>query len=207
MDKEKITKLRKRDSMFEKYGEPISLEELAIFVVNVSNDELPKKQHITGGISWDINYGYVYNTFESPINGVVNYYSEPELPTSYDGFFGTIWIRATYDTKLPISRRIENSFTYTGVGGYGCYGGPWSDLERDLISNKNLDFCKEYFSIYSWDYRFFIEDFPLLFKKIEEEKIISIMQGEKIFCKNNKFFWQNEEVTKQDELILKDFRI
>lgn len=197
-----IARLKIRDDFFKLYGEPTTMEELAMFVVNVSNHNQPDSQHIHG-ICWDVNYGFVSNSHSSPIRGVRNWGGKPDLPRSYDGFYGRVWVRKKNEDKfMLLSDRIEKSFTYTGTGGGGSYRGPWSDLESKYIKYTGQVY-NEKLRLFSWDYRFYTDDFPFLIK-FEEEKLIARMQGKKEPKINSKVFWESDEVKKEDDAVNKE---
>lgn len=200
-------KLKERDKLFHIYGEPTNMEELALFVVNVSNHGKTEEQLITG-ISWDVTSGPVSNTHNSPITGVQNWRGESNLPRSYTGFSGRVWIRKNgEDEFISLGERISKSFTYTGSGGGGSYNGPWEELEQQYIKHKGLFEYKKELRLFSWDYKFYTDDFPFLYQ-YEEDKLVARMQGsnkEPVF--KSKVFWESEDVKKKDEIFRKEFSI
>ena len=200
-------KLKERDKLFHIYGEPTNMEELALFVVNVSNHGKTEEQLITG-ISWDVTYGPVSNAHNSPITGVQNWRGKLDSPRSYTGFYGRIWIRKNgKDEFMSLSERIAKSFTYTGTGGGGSYNGPWGELEQQYIKHKGFFEYKKELRLFSWEYRFYTDDFPFLYQ-CEEDILVAMMQsGNKEHKFKSNVFWESEDVKEKDEIFRKEFSI
>lgn len=207
MNEQTRLRLKTRDKLFKLHGEPTNMEELALFVVNVSNHLKTEKQLITG-IAWSVTSRHVSNTHHSPITGVKNWRGDHNLPRSYNGFYGRLWIRKNgEDEFISLSERIAKSFTYTGSGGGGSYNGPWGDLEQQYIKHKGLPESRNELRLFSWDYRFYTDDFPFLLQ-YEEDKLFVMMQGsnkEPEF--KSEVFWESEDVKKKDEIFRKEYLI
>ena len=140
------------------------------------------QQAPVAGFSWKIRFlPSVRNTHVAPENGVRNFLGDPDLPTGYPGVVGRVWIRYGNDREkhLPGSDPFWGTRTYPGTGGSGGYNGPWSRTHS--LWHKHQKFLRDEFpepSIYSWDYRFFLADWPNLEKRVEQQKIISALRGE-----------------------------
>lgn len=206
MNNQKTINLYKRDSLFKKYGEPTNMEELARFVVNASNDKIPKKEHIVG-IYWVVRYGDVGCTHSAPIMGEQNWSSRLDLPRSYKGFSGRVWIRKNVETDFcSLSQRIAKSYTYTGSGGGGAYyNGPWTKLSHMYLQYYGMGCSLEKkLNIFSWDYRMYADDFPFM-SQFEEEIIVSRLKGENPPVIKSSVFWESEETKEQDDLLRNQF--
>lgn len=144
-------------------------------------DKISQRQPVAG-FSWEIRfYTSVSNTHEAPENGVRNFSGDPDLPTGYPGFGGRVWIRYGDDREkhLPGSEPFWGTRTYPGTGGSGGYNGPWTRTHS--LWHKHRKILRDEFpepSIYSWNYRFFLEDWPTLEKRVEQQRIISALTGE-----------------------------
>lgn len=206
MNHQKTFNLYKRDALFKKYGEPTNMEELARFVVNASNDKLPKREHIVG-IYWEVRYGDVGCTHSAPIMGEQNWSGKLDLPRSYKGFSGRVWIRKKIENDFcSLSERIAKSYTYTGSGGGGAYNGPWTKLSHMHSQYHGMGRVspEEKLNIFSWDYRMYADDFPFM-SQFEEEIIISRLKDEKPPIIKSSVFWESEATKEQDDIFHKQF--
>jgi hypothetical protein len=189
--------LKQRNVLFKKYGEPDSLDSLGYFVIKVINEK-----EIVTGFKWDVRFSpKVSNSHSCPIAGVSNFSGHKNLPTGYPGFTGRVWIRYLKEPEHFASDTFSKTCTHTGTGGFGSYNGPFDEIshvfwERNRRPNKSsCDFLS--LSIYSWDYRFYIQDFPLIQKAIEEQKIVDILSN-KTTSWNHTFEWYDQEQLKAD---------
>lgn len=153
------------------------LDRVAHAVIDKISQQTP-----VAGFSWEIRfYTSVSNTHEAPQNGVRNFTGDPDLPTGYPGFGGCVWIRYgdDHEKHLPGSEPFGGTRTYPGTGGSGGYNGPWTRTHS--LWHKHRKILRDEFpepSIYSWNYRFFLEDWPNLKKRVEQQRIVSALTGE-----------------------------
>jgi hypothetical protein len=175
-----------RQQLFEAHGEPASLDELFEWIIRV----VKSLGHGVDGLSWNIRYREeVSNSHHAPIGGVTNWrrYEVDQqglpLPRGYPGFTGRIWIRYARGFNPGLlfgSEPLETTLTYTGTGGNGLYDGPWSLADSQyfqLFGHRDEDPQGRVKrpNCYSWDYKFFLEDFPALAKNIEHEMLINML--------------------------------
>lgn len=161
------------------------------------------------GFSWEIRlYNSVSNIHEAPQQGVRNFTQHPDLPTGYPGFRGRVWIRYADDRPkhLPGSQPFRGTLTYTGTGGTGSYNGPWRktrSLWRKYSEILQAEFPKP--AVYSWNYRFFLDDWPTLKKRVEQQQIMSALTGESeraIF----RYLWEDPDYVEQDRRMMEKIK-
>jgi len=174
------------------------------------------------GLSWKVSYrNNVGNTHCAPIGKAQNWSSrDPNLPTGYPGFQGRVWVRFTNDSDKSGfgSDPFRNSLTYTGTGGFGGYGGPWEEFaSKRYRAPKRFKQLAPEPQIYSWDYKFFLEDFPAFADGVGAEIIAHEEEEDRhaVWAKLNKQYykrkeyvlthtktWQDpEQVTKDEEFL------
>ena len=172
-----MTIAKRLQALKDKYGDPATIEEFSDLVPVMVNDIL--KTRVLIGFGWNLSYSpSVSNTHECPVGGVTNWGGRTEnAPTGYPGWHGRIWV--LYDKEFGSNRSEHSNSTlkqiriHTGTGGYGAYnqtGGPW---DYNLIMPHK-------WAPYSWDVRFFSDDWPLE-KTMDEHKkarMLSVLRGE-----------------------------
>lgn len=187
--------------------EPETLDELAHSIISVINthknaDSFGPRKHTkvslckVVGFAWDIHHSdSVSNTHSSPEGYPQNWGGKKDLPRGYPGWVGRVWIR--YDEKCHGfgSDPFNRTLTHTGTGGFGGYSGPWERLGSYCYRNKTIKYpSPEY---YSWDYRFYELDWPLLALYVEQQKIWSIL-SEKPWNSKHSFKWEDPETLRKD---------
>lgn len=193
------------------YGhEPTDLDDLANCVIAVVNDAclkairrkrvgiLPPMRVV--GFSWDIAYNdAVSNSHNAPLDGETNFGGYKKLiPRHYPGWQGRVWIRYSCDPPhFGSSDFVNSSLTYTGTGGFGSYNGPWSCISAAYSKfqpmKNNTDFL-----IYSWDYKIFASDWPLVASQVEGLRLLDKLQSDFDQPYKHFFLWE-DPVTKMDD--------
>jgi hypothetical protein len=146
--------------------EPSTLNELGDCVRAVIDNEMDKSGNRCVGLQWDIRYSdTVSNTHDAPMSGIINFGSRDGKPTSYPGWLGRVWVRYAIYPKSFGSDPFQRTLTYTGTGGFGSYSGPWERIakthyQRGMLKRQKLDYPEP--AIFSWDYRIFADDWPVL---------------------------------------------
>jgi hypothetical protein len=165
------------------YGkEPASLDELAEACIAVLNHHI--KPNTVIGFHWEVRYSKeIPNTHDCPLDGVTNWgRRDPKLPLEYPGWTGRVWIRYL----RPELRWGDDSFfhtvTHTGTGGGGSYDGPWAKVGTyrwRRYGYKNPENAYPVITCYSWDYKFFESDWPLVQEGESARQMLSILKDTK----------------------------
>lgn len=165
-------------------------------------------QHTSvAGFSWKVRFSEsVRNTHSAPQSGVRNFTGDPDLPTGYPGFSGRVWIRYGDMPKrpgyMPGSDPFCRSLTYTGTGGSGGYNGPWTASYSQWHRHKNVlspEFPEP--MIYSWDYKFFLADWPELEKIVAQQRLLDSLVGENWAFEWHRYLWTDPEYIERDRKI------
>jgi len=197
-----------KNRILETWGrEPTGLDDLAQCVIAVLNQQPANRYHPArsqrvkvAGFGWNINRGTVSNTHDCPINGVTNWGGRNDnAPTGYPGWHGRVWVRYAEKNSSGGSDPFPATLTYPGTGGFGGYNGPWERLYQDWYKHhrnkKKLTYAEP--QIYSWDYRFFDEDWPDLY----QDHLIGALKNDLI--RSHSFVWFDPEVEAQDRAFIK----
>ena len=146
--------------------DPETMSEFAQMCIDTINDKLAKskensKIHVVG-LAMDIHHSdAVSNSHDAPLLGTGNFCRDDDAPTRYPGWRGRVWIRYSDDCRGWGSEQFEPTITHTGTGGSGSYNGTWEGIAhryyKASIKQKKTFVSPE---LYSWDYRFFDQDFP-----------------------------------------------
>jgi hypothetical protein len=158
--------------------EPKTLDELGNGVCAVIQHNLGKRARLEG-LKWDVSYSPgVSNYHNCPFDGVKNWGNEyPERPSAYPGFAGRVWARYSNDPGGFGDVLFQGTGTHTGTGGYGAYSGPWQEITSEYYRHsgrKAGPYCL------SWDYKFFIQDWPLVGKNLEREFTMKRLKEERL---------------------------
>jgi len=196
--------------------EPTTLDELGFAIIKYINNapryckfKLNKTfQPIVLGLKWDISYSStISNTHSSPVTGETNFSCLSGKPRSYPGFSGRLWVRYASDNyDMFGSEPINDALTYTGSGGGGSYKGPWTHINSIHFSRFGYDKSPPYPrpSIFSWDYKIFVDDWPLIKHTIEKHQTMAILKG-KDFQMKHVFEWNDPEILLKDKEFIKTF--
>ena len=102
-----------------------------------------------------------------------NWWRKKDVPDGYPGYQGRVWIRYRHKPQgFKSSDNFRETLTYPGTGGGGGYDGPWQHISSLRWQNKDPGIA-----VYSWDYHFFLSDFPELAKSLEQEKLMNILSN------------------------------
>jgi hypothetical protein len=187
-------------------AEPRDLDELAQGVIQVINSQ-PATRSGRGrrvqvaGLQWQINFGQVSNSHDRPIQGISNWDCRVHgARCHYPGWHGRVWVRYTRPIDSFGSDPWRSTLTWTGTGGFGGYDGPWSGI-AGLWYRAAREIQKQYPEpqIYSWDFRFFLQDWPLLERWVEAQRIEAILRGQKPPGLDHRFLWQDPEILALDD--------
>jgi hypothetical protein len=157
--------------------------------------------HRVAGFAWDIRYSdRVSNSHSSPEGLPQNFIGKKDVPDSYPGFTGRVWIRYADEPNSFGSEPFEKTLTHTGTGGAGSYSGPWAAIASarwQTYGHKRGAGMYPEIHCYSWDYRFYLADWPGINRWVEKQRIWSELT-EKPWQTNHKFSWTAPEVLSAD---------
>ena len=189
-------KMENKQRILDIYGhEPTDLNDLARCTMAVINHNLAGQSRLLG-FSWRLNFQEVSNSHYCPIDGVTNWGGRtPGAPRSYAGWYGRVWVRYENSPKSFGSDPLRGTLTHTGTGGFGSYNGPWHDISHAIhntYSTKNRKGkgkSKEP-QLYSWDYRVFDADWPLISDEFQQLRIADILSGD-FKTHSHSFLWED----------------
>jgi len=192
--------MNKKSRIRKIYGhEPTDLDDLARCVISVINHALPKDNKVLG-FMWNISFSQeISNSHDCPLNGTTNWGCVADMPISYPGWIGRVWIRYKTNTRSFGSDPFSQSLTYTGTGGAGAYSGPWAGIARCCYKNR----IKPEPTLFSWDYRIFEDDWPELAEARQRQAVWDLL------CGNDNanfhiFKWDDPETVIADREIMKN---
>jgi hypothetical protein len=204
-----------KDRMVKQFGEPQSLDELAQTVIQTINTyrdhsraHRPKTAARVVGFAWDIAYGEVSNTHDCPIKGKTNWgRRDKDAPTSYPGWRGRVWIRYGDEHRNGFgSDPFGITLTYPGTGGWGSYSGPFQKISKARFARYGHRHNPEDYpepQIYSWDYRFYEDDWPAVKDWVEKQKVVAALTNTAPKT-SHKFEWWDPAIRARDDQFLKD---
>lgn len=212
-----------KNELIQIYGkDPETLDEVANACMEVIEHQLNSKELRNrrsrsskskdvklDGFAWDIQYSdKVSNSHNAPINGTTNWSGrDKDAPTSYPGFSGRVWIRYSKDPDTWGSDPFPHTLTYTGTGGYGGYNGPWEKAGSAYYKKYGRK-TNDYMYYLSWDYRFFLSDFPALEKNVQNNILLhNIQYPNTKYRLLHLFEWTDPETLKQDEEVINSLTI
>jgi len=194
-----------RTKMIALYGkEPETLNELAECVIKYISVKSP-----VAGFSWHVTHYDVSNSHAAPIEGETNWGGrKKDVPRSYPGWEGRVFIRYADKFKDSGSTPFGSTLTYPGSGGWGGYDGPFQAISSTRYKRygnyyKGADAYPEP-QVYSWDYRFFDSDWPLINKDCEADDIIRKLSGKGDARWVHKFVWHDPEFVAKDAAFVED---
>lgn len=212
----------RKQRILDVYGqEPATLDELAKCTIAVINSQKNysgyeaherKNAHPLKvvGFSWDIRYSdTVSNSHSAPLDGVQNFGRKADKPTSYPGYTGRVWIRyADEPASFLSSHSFEATLTHPGTGGAGSYNGPWQAVSSARFKRHgHARGGNTYPEIhcYSWDYRFFLADWPLLKENFEQERLMAALSGKSVIT-HHTFLWNDLATVAADQDFMSKYR-
>lgn len=195
------------------YGhEPKTFDELAECVIAVANTHKNRTISRRGvlteseaakvvGLSWNIQYSpQVSTSHSSPMVGKNDKDYAP-------GMLGRVWIRYASDYGYSFgSDPLRRTLTYTGTGGIGGYSGPFEPIMNARYKRYGHFNKSEHkfppVMAYSWDYRIYLSDWPLLEEFIGAQETWCILKN-KQFSFKHEFLWQDPDTLAADTAFMK----
>jgi hypothetical protein len=201
---DKLLQLYKED-ILKHHAEPRNLDELAQIVIATINRNVVSD--VEGcrvvGFVWDIKHGAVRTSHSHPIlterNESVPYYGE--VP----GWNGRVWIRFSDEIKHWGSDSFSRTLTYPGTGGAGSYNGPWAQVAQAHFNRFGHGTYPK-IHCFSWEYRLYDSDWPLLAEVIEWEKnkTWAVLTDTTFNRPDHQFKWVDESVAAADEKFIQE---
>lgn len=191
-------------------SEPRTMDELAWAVIKTI--ESTKTDQYNGqnlckvvGFAWAMWHGTVRNTHSAPMNGEQNWSaSDPNIPTGYPGWNGRVWIRYKDRNTSGSSEAFRSTLTYPGTGGGGSYNGFWESICTERWNRYKFSTEKDTYpeiNCYSWDYRIYESDWPLLQSEIQKQQVFDTLAGN-VFSHNHNFCWEDPDTRMADQAFL-----
>ena len=225
---------KRHQNIIDIYGkQPETLDEIAEACIAVISKESVK----VVGFAWSIKHkSKVSNSHSAPLDGYSNWGgSDTRGPVRhYPGFAGRVWIRYESDPDfMSMSDSFAATLTHTGTGGGGSYEGLWSTISTAEYRTQTHPKDRRHKTIhaypavrcYSFDYRFFQSDFPLLhtdpkillaaeyeaFEKEQDDlELWNKLQGNYFlrekFELDHHFEWEDPETKAKDDKFIKQWR-
>jgi hypothetical protein len=193
--------------------DPASLQELAECTIAVINHTLANSKDETRpvhvvGFKWEIRYDKkVSNSHYAPLSGTTNWGGRKSegTPLGYPGWQGRVWIRFSVGPHLFGSNGFRQTLTYPGTGGWGADDGPWKHISsmfyRKYGSRPGKNTAINGPACYSWDYRFFEDDFPALRQWREKQELFPALQNQK-WNDTHIFEWNDPATVEADNMFL-----
>lgn len=195
-----------RRNIVARFGEPRTLDELARTVIRTIDRHLADREESQSnrvvGFAWELRYGEVSNSHVAPIGKKTNWSRIGELPSTYPGYQGRVWIRYSDLHRGHGSDTFASTLTYTGTGGWGSYSGPFDRISSRRFHRYGYTHGPETYpepQVYSWDYRFFEDDWPLIKQARERDQILAYLGGETGVYHTHRFEWQDPEILARDQ--------
>jgi hypothetical protein len=201
--------------------EPATMDELAQCVIAVANEYREYRRDREGnltagpkakvvGFQWQITHSdSVSNSHSNPVEGVSNFSRHKDKPTGYPGWNGRVWIRYASDEGYGFGNdALRQTLTHTGTGGYGGYSGPWEQVMSARFRRYQRQYGpKTYPDIkaYSWDYRLYDMDWPLITELYEKELMWGILADRAVYNPTHRFLWEDPDTKLADAKFLADF--
>jgi len=201
--------------------EPRTLDELAHVVMAVANayvyrqlsrgklTETPTPPVV--GFAWNICWtDHVSNSHSSPEGMSQNWTGRGvdkdgnPIPRGYPGWTGRVWIRYADAPQTFGSEPLNRTLTHSGTGGGGSYSGPWKDIcnqHYNRYGHRRGPGMYPRPACYSWDYRIYAQDWPLVAEQIDKERMWAILKNESFFGGHN-FEWNDHVVRAADQAFL-----
>jgi hypothetical protein len=209
------------------YGdEPRTMDELAHAVMKVLNEYQERRRHREGrkyvtttspkarcvGLAWQLTHSdHISNSHSSPEGFSQNWGNREGIPTGYPGWGGRVWVRFAEQTGYSFgSDPFSRTLTHVGTGGGGSYNGPWTKVSTARFhryGHSRDPSVYPYICCFSWDFRIYDADWPLVTENImtEYEKAIvwaTLNNDVKPLTPRHSFQWDDEETKLADEAFM-----
>jgi len=156
------------DILKAQFGEPETLDQMFDWLLlSLEKNAKTKHKHVVG-LAWSVSYrDKISNTHYAPACGETNWGCKDDKPRGYPGYTGRVWLRIAKEIQRHTwgSDLFAQSCTYPGTGGGGAYDGPWKEIASERYNKYGHKRGKDMYpeiKCYSWDFRFFHDDFPLI---------------------------------------------
>jgi hypothetical protein len=194
-----------KTSILKEFGrEPATMDELAQLVIDIVNHKIKKHNSRVVGFAWTLQRSKsVSNSHHSPEGYPQNWGGKKGLPSGYPGWQGRVWIRYSPGVLSFGSDHLRYTLTHTGTGGAGAYCGPWDVINSARFRHLghrslNQDIYPE-IDCYSWDYKIFDADWPLITDAYEKDKVWSVLSEQRPnLSSTHHFQWTDPEVEQAD---------
>lgn len=196
------------------YGdEPATLDELGHALIKMINaNDIPtpwgKKKTARAtcvGLEWDIKWtDRVPSGYDAPEGCKPGWLSRNdglESTQNYPGWVGRVWVRYANEKSRGFgfgSDPFNNTLTYTGTGGFGSYDGPWNRILKVRYHNHRTYPYPEP-NVYSWDFRIFAQDWPLIAEEFDKDRAWHILSGKPWIHSKHSFSWNDLEQEQRDQ--------
>jgi len=189
------------------YGhEPDTLDDLAQCVIKM----IDRRQKVVG-FAWDISHlENIRNSHNAPEGYPDNFGNDKKLPTHYPGWSGRVWIRYAKPVRSTWHNMFDETLTHPGTGGIGTYNGPWTDVSSIRYYRYGRGIPKKFWypeiESYSWDYKFYDLDWPLIAEIASKHKMWNILTNEEGDTITHEFKWTDPDTLKADKEFIEETR-
>ncbi len=203
-----------KDSIVRDFGEPATMEELFYTTIKVINRQLAnskreKKDNRVLGLAWTVSRSdHMRNSHNCPINGVTNF-STMENTTKakgYPGYSGRVWVRYAHKPhSFGASDLFHYALSYPGTGGSGSYSGPWRLVSSAWFRSKHLsDRNIPEPILYSWDYKIWEDDWPLIAENYSKRRMIDLIKhgADRMPVEKSNLEWNDPETAAADLVLM-----
>lgn len=150
-----------------------------------------KHNNVLACLAFDVHYGdCVSNSHSAPVGKKQNWGGREEgVPRGYPGWSGRLWIVLNHEPRRFGSDILHSSGIYSGTGGGGNYGNPYT---------KSLKELPKKFQHYGWDTIIWCDDFPEESKEILEfhrvSEAVAKISGERYSTPTERYVWMSKEL-------------
>lgn len=184
--------------------EPTNLDQLAQCVIRVIDNCLANSRVL--GFSWEIRYfDKVSCAHSAPEGRQINWQCSLDRPSFFPGFRGRVWIRYAHTTgfKKFLDHPFNRTLTHIGsMERFADYSGPWSNCYHawrqchKIFHHQNLVYPEPL--IFTWDYRFYLEDWPGIANWVEQQAVIAGLHGQPRPEIIHRFVWEDPATVEED---------
>jgi hypothetical protein len=206
----------RKQRILDAYGkEPETLDELARCVIKtVETQPSGRGKNVklckVVGFAWNLTFGDVSNSHSCPMNGVTNWCNrDKSCPSNYPGWNGRVWIRYAEEPASFSNGPLSVTLTHTGTGGGGSYNGVWKSVSTARWNRYGFKSPKNAYpeiACYSWDYRIYASDWPLIGLEIEKQQLFDKLVGN-VFRHDHTFLWEDPETKIADAAFIAECAI